>query len=170
MHEARNTKLITSWGGTPKVIVRKSTFWYDSIHGSTKKMPAMQSKAKDRSHYSGSSIHTHLVYTYRKLPGPLDPPWSSRPSRNMTALSYSCTTLKQTQREKGIVTRTRAHEIIVRSSPQSPTPLSDSSAVTRNRTTLVISFLSLSTSCSGLEGKQKGKKNNVTKRAAEPFS
>ena len=26
MHEARNTKLITSWGGTPKVIVRKSTF------------------------------------------------------------------------------------------------------------------------------------------------
>jgi len=73
----------------------------------------------------------------RKLPGPLDPPWSSRPSRNITALSYSCTTLKQTQREKGIVTRTRAHEIIVRSSPQSPTPLSDSSAVTRNRTQLL---------------------------------
>ena len=31
----------TSWGGTPKVIVRKSTFWYDSMHGSTKKMPEM---------------------------------------------------------------------------------------------------------------------------------
>ena len=29
----------TSWGGTPSVIVRKSTFWYDSIHGRTKKMP-----------------------------------------------------------------------------------------------------------------------------------
>ena len=60
----------------------------------------------------------------------------------MTALSYSCTTLKQTQREKGIVTRTRAHEIIVRSSPQSPTPLSDSSAVTRNRTTQLLSLVS----------------------------
>ena len=29
----------TSWGGTPSVIVRKSTFWYDSIHGRTKKIP-----------------------------------------------------------------------------------------------------------------------------------
>ena len=31
--------LLTSWGGTPKVIVLKSTFWYDSMHGRTKKIP-----------------------------------------------------------------------------------------------------------------------------------
>ena len=29
----------TSWGGTPRVIVLKSTFWYDSIQGRTKKIP-----------------------------------------------------------------------------------------------------------------------------------
>ena len=34
----------TSWGGTPKVMVLRSTFWYDSIHGSTKKIPANQNK------------------------------------------------------------------------------------------------------------------------------
>merc|ERR1719203_1105933 len=81
-------------------MVLRSTFRYDSIHGSTK-----------------------------KIPGPLDPPCRRRPSRNITALSYSCTTLKQTQREKGSVTRTRPHEIIVRSRPHRPTPLSDSSAL-----------------------------------------
>merc|ERR1719203_2653604 len=81
-------------------MVLRSTFRYDSIHGSTK-----------------------------KIPGPLDPPCRRRPSRNITALSYSCTTLKQTQREKGSVTRTRPHEIIVRSRPHRPTPLSDSSVV-----------------------------------------
>ena len=31
--------LLTSWGGTPKVIVRRSTFWYVSMHGITKKIP-----------------------------------------------------------------------------------------------------------------------------------
>jgi len=29
------------------------------------------------------------------LPGPLAPPDKRRPSRNMTALSYSCTTCKE---------------------------------------------------------------------------
>ena len=76
---------------------------------------------------------TVVVNVY--IPGPLDPPCRRRPSRNITALSYSCTTLKQTQREKGSVTRTRPHEIIVRSRPHRPTPLSDSSAEnnTKNR-------------------------------------
>ena len=31
--------LFTSWGGTPKVMVLRSTFWYDSMHGRTKKIP-----------------------------------------------------------------------------------------------------------------------------------
>ena len=30
----------TSCGGTPKVMVRRSTFWYDSMHGKTKKIPS----------------------------------------------------------------------------------------------------------------------------------
>ena len=30
---------ITSWGGTPSVIVLKSTFWYDSMQGRTKNIP-----------------------------------------------------------------------------------------------------------------------------------
>jgi len=37
--------------------------------------------------------------------------------------------LKQTQSENGKVTNTSAHEIAVKSQPQSPIPLSDSSAV-----------------------------------------
>jgi hypothetical protein len=37
-------------------------------------------------------------------------------------------TLKQTQSEKGSVTKTRAQEMAVNSHPQSPIPLSDSSA------------------------------------------
>ena len=31
--------LPTSWGGTPNVMVRRSTFWYDSMHGNTKNIP-----------------------------------------------------------------------------------------------------------------------------------
>ncbi len=37
-------------------------------------------------------------------------------------------TLKQTQSENGSVTTTNAHEMAVRSHPQRPIPLSDSSA------------------------------------------
>ena len=41
-------------------------------------------------------------------------------------------TLKQTQSEKGSVTKTRAQEMAVSSQPQSPIPLSDSSAEKSN--------------------------------------
>jgi hypothetical protein len=41
--------------------------------------------------------------------------------------------LKQTQSEKGSVTKTRAHEMAVKSHPQSPIPLSDSSAARKER-------------------------------------
>ena len=36
---AERALLPTSWGGTPNVIVLKSTFWYDSMHGNTKNIP-----------------------------------------------------------------------------------------------------------------------------------
>ena len=54
---------LTSWGGTSKDTVRRSTLRYVSMQGMMK-----------------------------KIPGPLAPPFLSRPSRNMTDLSYSCTT------------------------------------------------------------------------------
>ena len=41
-------------------------------------------------------------------------------------------TLKQTQSEKGSVTKTRAQEMAVSSQPQRPIPLSDSSAEKSN--------------------------------------
>jgi len=63
------------------------------------------------------------------MPGPREPPCSSRPSRKMTALSYSCTTLKQTNSEKGNVTITNPQEIIVSSQPHRPIPGSDSLGV-----------------------------------------
>ncbi len=56
------------------------------------------------------------------LPGPLEPPDKSLPSLNMTALSYSCTTLKHTHNEKGNVTTTKSQEKPVRRTPQAPTP------------------------------------------------
>ena len=37
----------------------------------------------------------------KDLPGPLDPPSKRRPKRNMTALSYSCTTCKRISIQKG---------------------------------------------------------------------
>ena len=37
-------------------------------------------------------ILTQLTPMKLNLPGPLDPPFKSRPSLNITALSYSCTT------------------------------------------------------------------------------
>lgn len=43
------------------------------------------------------------------LPGPLAPPWSNRPKRKMTALSYSWTTLTQKNIERGNV---RTHNMI----------------------------------------------------------
>lgn len=56
---------LTSWGATSNDTVRRSTLQYVSTQGSTK-----------------------------KIPGPRAPPVRSRPSRKMTALSYSCTTCK----------------------------------------------------------------------------
>ena len=56
----------TSCGGTSNDTVRKSTFLYESMQG-----------------------------TMKNIPGPFAPPFSRRPSRNMTALSYSCTTCEQ---------------------------------------------------------------------------
>ena len=44
----------------------------------------------------------------------------------MTALSYSWTTLKQTNKEKGRVTRTMVKEMEVRSQPQRLVPRSSS--------------------------------------------
>ena len=81
-------------------------------------------------------------------PGDLAPPCRILPSRKMTALSYSCTiwtrvtasqgqggrkteeveidggktTLKQTQSEKGSVTRTRSQEAAISSQPHTPGP------------------------------------------------
>ena len=42
----RQNKVIycTSCGGTPNVIVRRSTFWYDSMHGRTKNIPWIEKK------------------------------------------------------------------------------------------------------------------------------
>lgn len=54
---------LTSCGGTSNETVLRSTLAYTSIHGNTKNMP-----------------------------GPLAPPALSRPKRNITARSYSCTT------------------------------------------------------------------------------
>lgn len=43
----------------------------------------------------------------KKIPGPLAPPFSRRPRRNITTLSYSWTTLMQKHMEKGKVTITK---------------------------------------------------------------
>ena len=82
---------------------------------------------------------------WKNQPGPLAPPLRSRPSLNITALSYSCTTcnddcmtliyiyivfistLKQTQRLKGRVKITMTQEMAVSSQPQRPIPVSTSS-------------------------------------------
>jgi len=58
----------------------------------------------------------------KKMPGPRDPPLRSRPNLKMTARSYSCTTLKQTKREKGRVTSMRSQEKPVKMLPHTPTP------------------------------------------------
>lgn len=54
------------------------------------------------------------------LPGPLAPPDRSRPSRKMTARSYSWTTLKHTKRENGIVRNTTTHDKKTRIAPHTP--------------------------------------------------
>ena len=83
--------MFTSCGGTSYVWVLMSIFWYWSTQGITK-----------------------------KTPGPLAPPERSRPSRNMTALSYSWTTLITRQREKGRVAMTRRREQRTRRLAQRP--------------------------------------------------
>ena len=40
-------ELPTSCGGTPRVIVLKSTFWYDSIQGNTKNIPEGKSRVRE---------------------------------------------------------------------------------------------------------------------------
>merc|ERR550517_714981 len=46
----------------------------------------------------------------KKIPGPLAPPLTRRPSRKITALSYSCTTLTHIYKEKGSLARTRSSD------------------------------------------------------------
>lgn len=67
------------------------------------------------------------------LPGPLAPPESSLPRRNITALSYSCTTLKQMKSEKGIVRTTRTHDKNIKIEPQRPASPSEESSAEKNR-------------------------------------
>ena len=47
---------LTSWGGTLNVMVRKSTFWYDSMQGSTKNIPKVQKYFKLVSFHFNSII------------------------------------------------------------------------------------------------------------------
>ena len=88
---------------------------------------------------------TMLLKNGKNQPGPLAPPLRSRPSLNITALSYSWTTcnddcmtliyiyivfistLKQTQRLKGRVKITMTQEMAVSNQPQRPIPVSTSS-------------------------------------------
>ena len=56
------------------------------------------------------------------IPGPLAPPDTRRPRRNMTARSYSCTTLKQRQSENGNVNTMRITESPINMNPQKPMP------------------------------------------------
>ena len=53
-------KWLTSCGGTPSVMVLKSTFWYDSIHGSTKKIPITRGLFRPR------KIETEFWMTQKK--------------------------------------------------------------------------------------------------------
>ena len=57
-----------------------------------------------------------------RLPGPRAPPVRSLPSRNMTALSYSWTTLMLQMRERGRVMRMRRREQKVRRTAQRSGP------------------------------------------------
>ena len=43
---------------------------------------------------NNEQCHVITLFETIQLPGPLEPPLNSLPSRNMTALSYSCTTYK----------------------------------------------------------------------------
>ena len=128
-------------GNSPPQLRRFKSFWVFAFPKKTK--------------WSWSSFpppKNHRAELYSKyLPGPRLPPESNRPSRKMTALSYSWTTwnvfqwdlnhcwlwlkftLKQTQREKGRVTMTRPQDMAVRSHPHSPMPLSDSSAASQKK-------------------------------------
>ena len=56
----------------------------------------------------------------RTLPGPFAPPGRSLPRRKMTALSYSCTTFSNTQREKGRVIMTISQETPNNNHPHAP--------------------------------------------------
>ena len=58
----------------------------------------------------------------KKMPGPLAPPGLSLPNLKMTALSYSCTTLIQRQREIGRVASTSSRDNRASSSAQQPGP------------------------------------------------
>lgn len=54
----------------------------------------------------------------KKIPGPLAPPLSKRPSLKMTTRSYSCTTLMQKKSDSGKVKRTSSKEKAVRNMAQ----------------------------------------------------
>lgn len=52
------------------------------------------------------------------MPGPRAPPLSNLPRRNITTLSYSCTTLMQKNSENGKVAKTKSSENAVRNIAQ----------------------------------------------------
>ena len=90
----------------------------DLIPGSKQTMTVRSYSYKWSAHVSHLSTHG----TMKKTPGPLAPPLTSRPSRKMTALSNSWTTLTTRRRERGRVTRIRRREMTVRSLEQSTGP------------------------------------------------
>lgn len=56
----------------------------------------------------------------KNIPGPLGPPFLSLPSLNITALSYSCTTLKHAQILNGNVTTSRTTDPTVANHSMNP--------------------------------------------------
>ena len=65
----------------------------------------------------------------KKTPGPLAPPDKSLPSRKMTDLSYSWTTLTTKKSERGRETTTKRREPRVKKFAKSPGPSSHSTPV-----------------------------------------
>ncbi|OTF69250.1 hypothetical protein BLA29_005601 [Euroglyphus maynei] len=56
----------------------------------------------------------------KKIPGPFEPPLVRRPKRNITARSYSCTTLTHKNNENGKVITMIMIEMIVNKKAQNP--------------------------------------------------
>lgn len=56
----------------------------------------------------------------KNIPGPLEPPRTNRPNLNITARSYSCTTLTQKKSEKGKKTTMTTTEMTVNKKEHKP--------------------------------------------------